>query len=90
MIIRAHFHGVYSYGRDFLVDSAVIEELQQRSEESGFEVERNYGYYRKAGYTDQALRGSVAEGFKLVRISENYAKELEEVEPLPDRDKCEL
>ncbi|NEP15382.1 MAG: NACHT domain-containing protein [Leptolyngbya sp. SIO4C1] len=46
------------------------------------------GYYEKSGYTDQALRGSLAEGFKSVRISENFAKWLETEEPLPNPDTC--
>ena len=42
----------------------------------------------KFGYTDQALKGSIAEGFKVVRISENFASWLEPEEPLPDPKAC--
>ncbi len=51
--------------------------------------ERMGGYYSKSGYTDQALKGSIAEGFKVVRISENFAHWLEKKDPLPDADACQ-
>ena len=37
---------------------------------------------------NQALKGSIAEGFEVVRISENFAKWLEEEEPLPKPGVC--
>jgi hypothetical protein len=36
-----------------------------------------------SGYTDQALQGSLTQGFHLVRISEQYASWLEDDEPQP-------
>ena len=76
VIIRAHFHGTYASGEDPLVDSVLRERIG--------------GRYEKSGYTDQALRGSVVEGFKSVRISEQYANWLEKKEPLPAWEECEI
>ena len=45
--------------------------------------------YQKSGYTDQAMRGSINEGFHMIRISENFAKHLETQEPLPTEDACQ-
>ncbi|MEO1400516.1 MAG: hypothetical protein AAFV72_04595 [Cyanobacteria bacterium J06635_1] len=50
--------------------------------------ERFFSGHRKSGYTDQALLGSIADGFKSVRLSENFAKGLENKEPLPDPEAC--
>ena len=77
VIIRAHFRGQYSYGEDLLVD----DQLRDYSSDKGF--------YAKSGYTDQALKGSITDGFQVVRISENFAKWLEEEEPLPKPEACE-
>jgi hypothetical protein len=46
------------------------------------------GYISKSGYTDQALQGSINEGFEVVRISENFANWLEQQEPLPEPNDC--
>ncbi|MEO0532678.1 MAG: hypothetical protein AAF215_02280, partial [Cyanobacteria bacterium P01_A01_bin.123] len=77
VIVRAHFHGIYASGEDPLIDIV-------------FRDQMGGGRYEKSGYTDQALRGSVAEGFRSVRISEHYAKWLEKAEPLPVWEDCEL
>ena len=77
VIIRAHFHGTYASGEDPLIDSALRERIGE-------------GRYERSGYTDQALRGTVAEGFQSVRLSENYAKWLEEKEPLPEWERCDV
>ena len=45
-------------------------------------------FFSRSGYTDQALKGSIETGFHSVRISENFAKSLEQQEPLPDKDAC--
>ncbi|MBE9068918.1 ATP-binding protein [Leptolyngbya cf. ectocarpi LEGE 11479] len=44
--------------------------------------------YTKSGYTDQALRGSIANGFKSIRISKDFAQHLAKQEPLPDPKLC--
>ncbi|MBE7383308.1 MAG: ATP-binding protein [Leptolyngbya sp. SIO1E4] len=75
VIIRAHFHGTYASGEDPLIDSALRERIGE-------------GRYERSGYTDQALRGTVADGFQSVRLSENYAQWLEEEEPLPEWERC--
>ena len=76
VIIRAHFEGIYLSGNDYLVDERLRE------------YNATLGVDNRAGYTDQALKGSIAEGFEVVRISENFAKWLEEEEPLPKPGVC--
>ena len=77
VLIRAHFQGEYFSGPDLLMDERIRN--------------INYNYYNsKFGYTDQALEGSIKEGFKVVRISENFASWLEEADPLPDPDACSV
>ena len=76
VLIRAHFSGQYASEKDLLVDDRLRD--------------RGLGTYNKSGYTNQALKGSIASGFKVVRISENFAKNLEEKEPLPDENICSL
>ncbi|ESA37232.1 hypothetical protein N836_03805 [Leptolyngbya sp. Heron Island J] len=46
-------------------------------------------WIQKSGYTDQAMRGSINDGFHTIRISENFAKHLETQEPLPEADACQ-
>ena len=74
VIIRAHFKGEYFSGEDPLSDDRL----------------RRIGIGRdvKSGYTDQALQGSINEGFEVVRISEKFANWLEQQEPLPDPEDC--
>ena len=45
-------------------------------------------WYQKSGYTDQAFRGTIASGFRSIRISEDFAQHLAEQEPLPDPKLC--
>ena len=45
-------------------------------------------WYQKSGYTDQAMRGTIADGFQSVRISKDFAQRLAEQEPLPDPKLC--
>ncbi|MEL6224591.1 MAG: hypothetical protein AAFR31_18300, partial [Cyanobacteria bacterium J06627_8] len=75
VLIRAHFQGTYFSSNDLLVDDRL----------------RSYvgGFHEKSGYADQALKGSIDEGFKIVRISENFAKWLEKKDPLPDPEMCQ-
>lgn len=73
VIIRAHFQGNYFSGQDPLIDDRLGSHRYE---------------YSKSGYTDQALRGSIANGFKSVRVSENFARGLEDKEPLPDPEAC--
>ncbi|MEM9121346.1 MAG: hypothetical protein AAGD09_26210, partial [Cyanobacteria bacterium P01_F01_bin.56] len=77
VVIRSHFHGDYVSGDDPLLDSVLRERGGMRET------------YVRGGYTDQALRGSVAEGFRSVRLSRQYAQWLENDEPLPQWETCQ-
>ncbi len=76
IIIRAHFYGTYASGENPLVDSVFRERFSDE------------GRYERSGYTDQALQGTMADGFESVRLSANYAQWLEDEEPLPEWEMC--
>ena len=77
VLIRAHFSGQYYSEKDLLVDDRLRDSVVG-------------GTRNRSGYTDQALKGSISDGFKVVRLSENFAKNLEKEDPLPQADICSL
>ena len=42
------------------------------------------GHMNNSGYSVFAMKGSVAEGFESVELEEEFAADLEEIEPLPE------